>query len=120
MIMNNDETDVGVNDTQKLSPAIQAVVSNLLQLEKQGVIKGDAPLQIHIALDSGPMDAEEVPEDMVGVSDPEEVDAEQNPLLAHVMKAKVVSVKPEARTYSNGSKVTAASQKKPGLPPAKK
>ena len=105
------------SETQKISPAIQAVIDNLLQLEQQGVIKGDAPLQIHISQDEEPIDAAEVPEDMVGVSDPEEVDAEENPLMAHVMKAKVVAVKPEARTYSNGAPVTQDNQKKPGLPP---
>jgi len=108
------------NEMQKLSPAIQSVVDNLLQLEKQGVIKGDAPLNIHISQDSEPVDAEEVPEDMVGVEDPETVDEEADPLLAHIMKAKVIAVKPEARRYSNGAPVTQANQKKPGLPPVKK
>ena len=108
------------SEAQKISPAIQAVIDNLLQLEKQGVIKGDAPLSIHISQDPGPVDAEEVPEDMVGVEAPEEVDPEADPLLAHVMKAKVVAVKPEPRRYSNGAPVTQDNQKKPGLPPVKK
>jgi len=46
------------------------------------------------------------------------VDEGEMPMLAHVLRVAAIPAKPEARTYSNGSKVTAASQKKPGLPPA--